>query len=528
MRIELESATAAQTAYRSGKPDDAIAAANRVIAGNPFAAEAHLVKALLAIRRNQIPETIESLKHCVAVRPGEWIVERIRQDFQAHGMPPLQKDMAFRLGAFFRSHLSALGPPVPVAHRRACGEFINIVGSSYVRSFGGDPAFFPLFIGMGPTMLLLNDEQEVVTRRKFFENLKRVDLSRDTMLIAGSDPYYYVVQLQKDGGLRPDGATAEDYAQMDAVAERHRGILADAKAMVAGRSMLLGLTPTFNDHMNQLCRHLNVRLKAICEEAGVLFLDWWDELVDPVTGHLRVDYGANAYPGDIHFSLACTKRFMELLKEGGLLSEAITPGADYQWSHVFETMVEATEKTRIWCEPSVTPRNAFQSNKVAASHLGNLMADLLISLSVRAHDQSYLMVNVREAFLPVAMPPQIVAGCLAFTDTPANVQVGQQVLDFYGRLDVHLKSSDEFAVLNGHSFAKLVLLIHPDTVEADEQRCNAVLGRLGASTSVIVGTPRPDRIGLLNLGGRQPKILNISNRHIPEQWRDYSIGLVGV
>ena len=49
----------------------------------------------------------------------------------------------------------------PAELRRSRHEYVNIVGSSYVRSFGGSPVLFPLFIGMGPTMLLLSDEQSL-------------------------------------------------------------------------------------------------------------------------------------------------------------------------------------------------------------------------------------------------------------------------------------------------------------------------------------------------------------------------------
>jgi hypothetical protein len=524
--VTYEPADAALAAYRLGRPDDAVAAADRAIAADPFAAEAHLIKLLLALRRHQPAEAVESLRKCLASRPPEWVVERMRQDFNAHGMPALTRDVALKVGGILRSHLGALGPAIPADARRARHEFINVVGSSYVRSFGGHPAFFPLFIGMGPTMLLLNDEQAAVTRRKFAENLKRVDLTRNTLLIAGSDPYYYAVNLQKAGVTRGAEATAEDLAEMDAVAERHRAILADAKAMIVGRPMLLGLTPTFSDHMNQLCRYLNDRLRPICEAEGVLFLDWWDELADPATGHLRDDYAAKAYPGDIHFSLSCTQRFMELLKADGHFSDAVVPGGDYEWSHVFEVNVEASEKTRIWCEPSVTPRNAFQSNKVASAHLAGHTADLLTTLLARVPDRTLAMVNVRDGYLPAAVPRQVAMGCLAFTDTAENLQVAQQVLDFYGRLDVRLSGAGDLDLLDGQTFSHLVLLIHPDTLEADEQRCNEALRRVAAAPTVLIGTPRPDRLSLLNLGGRVAKPMNISNRLIPEQWREYSVAMV--
>ena len=512
--------------YRTGQAAPALEALARIVAEDANAVEVHLLMALIRLRQNAVAETMACLNACVVLRPAEWIVERIRRDFQAHGRPPLQKDMAFRLGSFFRKNLSALGPPLPPKQRRTSHEFMNVVGSSYVRSFGGSPAFFPLFIGMGPTMLLTSEAAAAITRLKFRENLRRVDSDQNTMLIAGADPYYHVIALQKNGIERPTGATPDDFAAMDAVAERHGPILQDAKDMLVGKLMLLGATPTQDDLMNVLSVHLNKRLKVLCESIGVVFLDWWDELADKTTNRLRDDFCAKAYPGDVHFTLKATKLFMELLKDRGLFGEAVVPSNTFEWSHVFECTVDASEKTRLWSEPSVTPKNAVQSHKVAASHLGGHIADLLTALAIQVPDQTLLMINVREGFLPVSVPSQVHRGCLAFTDSTDNLLVGQQVIDFYGRSDIQLETETSFSMLDQREFSEVVLLIHPDSVEEDERRCNDVLSRLAKVPSIILGTPRPERAGMLRLNGRQPNMFAISNRHIPEKWRDYSIGVI--
>jgi hypothetical protein len=521
----LYAIVAAHTAYHAGKFDDALQAAERAIADNPYAVEAHLTIALVMLRRTIVAATIASLKKCIAVRSAEWILERLHQDFQAHDVPPLPKDMAFQLGAFLRSNLNALPPALLPEHHRAPHEFMNIVGTSHVRSFGGNRAFFPLFIGIGPTMLLLSEAAAAITRRKFRENLRRVDTRRNTMLVLGGDPFYYVTELANAGASRPGGATAEDLALMDAVAERHAPILADAQRQISGTLMLLCVTPMHHDLMNQLSRHLNHRLKALCDATGVVFLDWWDEVADPVTGHLRADYCVNAHLGDVHFSLSATTRFMQLLQRDGWFGDAVEPSCLFNWSHVFECKIDVDESTRIWCEPSVWV-NAFQSHKIASSHLSTQVADLLTCLGAQFPDQIFLMVNVREGFLPVTVPAHVHSGCLAFTDTEDNLQVGQAVLDFHGRLDVRLHRSDDFAMLDRRSFSQVVLLLYPDTFEADQQRCNDVLSRIGAAPSIIVATPFPDRLGGLDLGQRRIVTFCISNRHIPVQWRNYSIAVV--
>ncbi len=150
---------------------------------------------------------------------------------------------------------------------------------------------------------------------------------------------------------------------MDAVVANHRNILEDAKATITGRLMFLAATPTFDPLVNQLSRYINERLRALCVELEVLFLDWWDEFLDLETGFMRAACSANAYPGDIHFSLSTTERIMELLQKDDLLPEGVAPTSVYAWGHVFECEVDPSEKTRFWCEPRVTPRNAFQSHK---------------------------------------------------------------------------------------------------------------------------------------------------------------------
>ncbi|MBI1198286.1 MAG: hypothetical protein GC203_10525 [Phenylobacterium sp.] len=512
-------------AYREGRTEVALAAAAERLAADPFSVDAHMTCALIHLRAGAIAETIASLKACLQVRSAEWVLERLRRDLVLRGARPLSRDMVLKLGALLRSNLSPLGPALAPERRAARHDYVNVVGSSYVRSFGANTALFPLFIGMGPAMLLLDEALAAVTRRKFAENLKRIDASRNTLLIAGSDPYYYVTYARRDDPAWPRETTAEDIAKMEAVAERHRPILMDAKARLAGQVTLLGLTPTFDDKMNDLCRRLNVRLRALCEEVGVGFLDCWDDLLDPATGRLREDCAAQAYVGDIHFSTEAATLLIARLQQEGLLPPTVTPAPNHDWSHVFEVQVDASERSRIWTEPKVLPRNAFESNKVAAAHLGGLVADLLTAFGAQRADQTYLMVNVRDGFMPVAVPPQIHSGCLAFTDSVRNLEAGRMVLDFYGRSDVRLELDDALSLLDGQTFTQTLVMIHPDSYEDDERRANAVLERLPAGAPVVVGTPRPEQLGGLRLGARTPHIARISNRHIPEKWRNYAMAI---
>lgn len=523
--MSVLTAAGAQAAYRTKRPDDALAMADQVVAQNPHDAAAHLVRALVLLRRRDIAPSIVAMRACLRVRSGEWLLERCRRDVELHGVPALTQAMAIMLGGLLRGSLPQYSPPLPPELRRAQHDYINVVGSSYVRSFGGSPAVFPLYIGQGPYTLFLDEISAATTRRMVMANLKRVDPRRNTLLILGSDPSYHLQQVRMRGEDRPDGVIAADFAVMDAVAERHGVMLSEAKALITGKVILLGVTPHVHDETNVLGLYLNSRLKTVCAEVGVEFLDAWAALVDPATARLREELSAQAYEGDAHFKTEATELFVTLLQEAGYLGRDAPTASDFRWSHVFEAEIDPADRTRLWCEPSIHPRNAFQSHKIASAFLEKVVADLLIGLSIQPPSQPLLMVNVREAFLPSVLPAHVHSGCLAFTDGQDNLKVGRTVLDFFGRLDTRLELPDSFDTIGDQIWDRAVLLLHPDSLEADEARCNAVLSRLPDSTGVIVGTPRPDRLERLRLGGRKVFNATIGNRHIPEEWRAYSVAV---
>jgi hypothetical protein len=518
-------ASAAHAAYRAGNADQALDITGRVLAANPSDPTAHLVRGLIAFRRGDGPQAVAALKGCLAARSGEWLFERVQQDSGRLGRPDASLETALKVGGLLRAALPQFGPVAPPPLRRADHEYVNVVGSSYVRSFGGSPALFPLYIGQGPFTLLLDDVSAATTRRMVAANLKRLDPRRNTLFALGSDPSYYLQLLGKRGETRPSGVIDADFAAMDAVARRHRLMLSEAQALISGKVILLGITPHFDDQTNVLGIYLNRRLRMECEAAGVGFIDAWDALVDPATGRLREDLAAKAYPGDAHFAVEATEIFIELLKAGRHLGAEVPAVSDFRWSNVFEAHIDPSDKTRLWCEPSVHPKNTFQSHKIASAHLEHIVADLLTSLAAERPGQTMLMANVRDAHLPNAVLSHVQAGCLAFTDSEANLAIGRVVLDFFGRADVRLELPDRLDLIGEGAWDWLTLLIHPDSVDADEARCNAILDRLPETVGVVVGTPRPDRLDALRLGGRRIASAGVSNRHVPEEWRQYTIAV---
>jgi hypothetical protein len=526
--VIYKSSVAALQAYHVDDFDRALHLSRDVLQQNAHDAEAHLCIALVLLRRGTATQAIPHLRNCAALRSGDWLLERLRVELLERERFVLGKQDMVALGAFLRSILSPLSLPLQKDRRRADHDYVNVVGTSFVRSFGGNKAFFPLFIGMGPTMLLLNDEVASVTRRKFAENLKRVDPRRDTVLVLGGDCYYHVQNILKSRtGSEPD-ATPHDFAVIDAVAERHRPILADSQKLITGRVMLLCTTPTQNDLMNVLSLHLNRRLKEICDELGVEFLDWWNDLADPQTNRLADAHCANAYPGDIHFTLETTQVFMQRLKDLGSFGEAVTPRANFQWSHVFECEIDRAERTRLWSEPSVTPNNAFKSQKIAASHVGGKAADILVVLLAMRPRGPVAMINVREAYMPISVPPQVHSGIVALTDSVDNMHVGQMVIDFYGRTDIMLRQFDPQLLkdLSDVQFGCLVAIIHPGSWDADVARINQTLERFPNRCPVVLMTPSIERANEIAFAGYEGAVaIPLGNRHIPEEWREYSLAV---
>lgn len=527
--MTFRSQAAALEAYRAGQADDGLRIAGEIVATNPHAADAYLAQVLIQLRKGDLSATAEALKKLAKLRSADWILQALRADFARGGVPPITKDMALRLGGFLRGALPLLGPALQPAQRRAKHAFVNVLGSSWIRSFGGNPAFFPLFIGMGPTTLLLTDETAAVTRRKLDENLRRCDTTRDTLLMFGSDAHYQAINFLAARGSADRPVTAEDLAAMDACAQRHRPMLEDARKLVTGRLFLVGSTPMREDLTVKLAQRLNIGLRKVCEETGVEFLDWWSVLADPETQQLKSNLGADAYPNDAHFRIEATELFIDLLKAERVFSPEVPSTSSYDWTHVFECEVNKSERTRIWCEPAISPNNAVKSHKIAASHLGQRVAEIVTLFAAIRPDPLIAMINVRDAYLPIMVPAAAHAGCLAASSNPRDVEAGQMVLDFYGRSDVTLRlhGPDFWADFDGQGFDLVVMEISPKDVEGDSVRCQEALARMGAVGAVLIATCQPARITELELKGRRIVAqMDLPNRHIPTVWHNYALVIV--
>ena len=516
-------------AFYAGMTDLALVIADAILGSDPNCADAHLCAALVHLQRNEIRPAVNHMQKCVASRSVEWVLEKVRAENARHPSGSIALDDGMILGAFFRSRLEEVAPLLPHHHHRANGACINVVGTSFVRSFGGNSCLFPLFIGMGASTMLLTEDLCGITQRKFVDNLKRIDTRRPTILSLGAETGYYA---RNHEGLRPhhelNEVTDADRAVIAQVAENYRAFLLGIQKEVSGPLMLLGAIPSFDDVINEMSYDLHGKLAAICDEIGVTFLDWWDDLVDPETKHMYAHMSANAYPNDNHLTLAATGMIVDKLKALGVLDENAHSGQDYEWSHVFECQIEPSEKTRIWPEPSVSPNNAFQSDKIALSFLGGRFADLLVALLANRPLQSLLIVNATDAWLPAAIPPQVVAGCVALTHSPESAKLGQIVLDFYGRSDVSFMVTNDESLqrLVNIDFTYAVVCLYPDSYDSDLARARQVLNAVRKPQNMLVMTPFPDRLpDLAGLGFASVAVAKIGIRHIPAKWHEMSVAM---
>jgi hypothetical protein len=514
--------------FRAGNVAEALAIADGVLADDPCSADALLTRAMIRLARGAMKDAIPDLRAAAELRSGEWLLERLRVELMARSRLSFLLEDAMKLGSLLRSRLSPVGPVLSPARRTADHEFVNIVGTSFVRSFGGNTCFFPVFVGMGPGMLLLSDEASAITRNKMLENLKRVDLSRPTVLTIGSDAYYHIENILKMRKNPSAPVSEEDYALMELVAERHRPLLAAAKKLVKGPLLLLCSTPTQEHRVNVLSHHLNQHLATVCRETGVEFLDWWADLADPVTDRLADKYSAKAYPGDIHFTLETTGLFVKRLQDIGVLTVKVPAAVNYEWSHVFECDIGVGEKTRIWCEPNVSPNNAVKSHKIASSHVYGKLADLLTAMLIASGPQSALYVNVREGYLPTVLPAALISRSVALTRSANDARLARAVLDFWGRSDVALRHLEPGVTqtIAGFEPSLVVGATYPETREEDIAAINGILAAERRARMLALLLIDPADAARIDLKGYQlqAKVL-VGHRYVPPAWQQTTLFL---
>jgi hypothetical protein len=312
---------------------------------------------------------------------------------------------------------------------------------------------------------------------------------------------------------------------MSVAAGRYGDILREIKERVRGRLILYNVLPTFDARVNALTRFMNDELKRVCAALGVVFLDIYDDIVDPASGLLRQEVAAVAFKGDFHLNDSALPIVMKHLRQLGIVDDRTDPACRFHWSYVFGYSVSPGEESRVWCEPDVSPSNAMTSDKIACSMLANAALDYLSVNLLGRPGARVLMINAKEGYLPLNAPAGLMGRCVAVADNAEYAGMARRIAAFAGRRDIELVTfgTPEMERLGEGPFDFVVVNLHPDTIAEDCRRARDVLGRVTAQTMHVL-SPRADAIAALGPTARRVgTVLGISNKHIPAKWQDYSV-----
>ena len=118
----------------------------------------------------------------------------------------------------------------------------------------------------------------------------------------------------------------------------------------------------------------------------------------------------------------------------------------------------------------------MKSHKIAASHVYGKLADLLTATLIASGPQSALYVNVREGYLPTALPAALISRSVALTRSANDARLARAVLDFWGRSDVALRHLEPGVVkaIAGFEPSLVVGATYPDTREEDIGAINGI------------------------------------------------------
>ena len=438
----------------------------------------------------------------------------------------LTLETAAQLGKALMSLSPRLGPPLAV-RPTSVARSITVMGTSHVRFFGGHPLFLPLFIGMGPHTLCLTPESHAVARRKILDNLARVDRDSDLILDLGAEPFYHVQNvLQTRPGNEPT-VTDKDLDFMTATAERYEMLLGEVRDRLRGRLIFFNVLPTHNRIGNALSCVLNDRARTICGRLGIGFLDIWSTLLDQATGGLRHDLAAKAYNDDTHLSESAIPIVLEALRGLGVIGDDTVVDTGSAWHHVYGFPVSAGGDTRVWCEADVIPLNAFRSEKVAASFIEGAALDVLLPIIAAHADARVLMLNVKDGFLPISLPPGAAAQVIGVCDNPRALHAAERVAAFAGRDDIALVADRDVLPLRltGRSFDVSIGNVHPATVAHDLERAEALLSGVSAGRLFVIGPGDLFRGRQVAPIFQTTRFYPLGNRHLPDNWRGYGLFL---
>ena len=479
--------------------------------------DARACLAMSELRLGNYKMATKCLKQVARDRPDEWLIGVLRRH-----LPDIELglDALLHLGRFINQALPILGPIQE--NGSLPNHVINVVGSSHVRSFGVHRIFFPIFIGIAHTTLLLTDSLFAATREKFLTNIARMDGSRDLLVILGSDPRLHWKNEFDTRETNASAITDHDRACMHQCALRHKDLLEEIMRNVTGRVVLYNGLPTFESRVNELTVLLNTELREICSNIGAGFLDIYDSLTVPELGILRREYAARAFEGDMHLNAAAIPLVVEALAGMGIVPPEIASEDEFEWSHVYRFAVGDGEQTRIWCEPDVSPNNALESDMFAASWIGWRALTFLSPFFIARDPVSLLVINVREGFLPLNIPSVFIDRCVAVTETAQRLEMARNIAHFSGRPDIEftLHAPGTTCASAGGSHDWAIAIIHPASRAEDCARAREILGNARADTLLLLATDPGIAREFSGLGYAFGEAIPIGRKQLSDTWRE--------
>jgi hypothetical protein len=506
----------AQTALEAGEHAQALGLIDQALIDAP-SFEGHVLAAACALRGQPASKVVGHLRKAAGLAPFEQVLQRF-SSYLAH--TPMTPETAAAVGALINASLPKLGAPLArrlVRTRR----HINVLGTSHVRFLSGHALFFPLFIGMGPDTIVLTEERFALCRRKLLDNLARVDPAMDVIIVLDSEPYYHAYNTFETRPGQEPQVTEADKAMMRVVCERYESLLADIKARITGRALLLSALPSYLPIITQLAAYLNTQTRAMCARTGTLFIDIWNEIYDPSTGAMRRDLAAQAYNDDTHLGEHAIPALFAGLRAAGVIGAEADPARLFQYGYLHGFPVTDGGETRIWPEADIIPANALRSEKVAAAHVGRKALDAVAGHLAAQPGARVLFVNAMEGYLPLNLPRALMGQCAAVCPSPDYQEIAQRIANFAGRDEIKFTAwrDDLLGLIKGRGFDLVVVNIHPDHAEADLARAKALLGVVKAEALMVIA---PDEASAASLfvGRSEPRVSPLGNKHIPERWHE--------
>lgn len=394
----------------------------------------------------------------------------------------------------------------------AC-EFVTVLGNSMVRSFTSGTRFLPLLLAPGPALSFLTPETVEATKRITWNAVRRTDPNSLVLLVFGNgDASAHFKNLLGTWKAVEDGVLPDHETVIRDAARRCLDLIEEIRTRTKLNLVLFASTPMLNPEGKWLVEAFNEEMFAYARRVGLPVLDLTAELTDPATGYLW-DHLRRA-PDDPHM----THEIVPFI-EDGLRKMDLLPGtsAPFEWDYLFRFAIDPHVETRIWGEPHMGGKVVMESQKFQLSQVLERAANIVIGHLAITPDSDLIVVNGREGFLPLEVPPSVVTNITSTDGSTSKTLMGGRVGRLLGRDDVRFitaaKPADAVAPCDF-----LVVVMHQDDDRAAAM--DAVVAAMGKTRRrVLVITPLnlADELRTLPSVGAVHEI-NLSNRFVTGYW----------